>query len=189
MSARSLVFDVPDTIRGWGRLVRTPNGDWFDPPLPVALAAGGGSRPVRPPSQYAVPVDGADFNAVVHRVERDGVVEGHAGLVGRWFRDRIRVHHQSTQLPERPAPGWVVPPCAAPAGDWPRNPDEYPNFHVDVDDLEQTGAAVMVTVFRPSPRQAVLVVAAADVAAVENDYDLNCSTGCASCPAAALART
>jgi hypothetical protein len=167
MSARSLVFDVSDTIRAWGRLVRTPTGDWFDPPLPVALAGGGGSRPVPAPSPYAIPVDGADLDAVASRVERDGVVEGRAGLVGQWLGDRIRVHHQSAERPERPAAGWVVPPCAAPAGDWPRSPDEYPNSHVDLEDLEQTGAAVMVTVFRPGPRQSVLVVAAADVAAVE----------------------
>lgn len=95
------------------------------------------------------------------------VVEGHAGLVGRWLGDRIRVHQESTELTEPRAPGWVVPPCAAPAGDWPCSPDEYPNSDVDLDDLGQIGAAVTATVFRPSPRQAVLVVAAADVATVE----------------------
>jgi hypothetical protein len=104
MGARSLVLNVSDTIRGRGRLVRTPTGDWFDPPLPVALAAGGRGRPVRAPSQYAIPVDGADFDAVARRVERDGIVEGHAGLVGRWLGDRIRVHHQSIELPEGHGP-------------------------------------------------------------------------------------
>lgn len=167
MTARSLVFGVSDTIRGWGRLVRTPEGDWFDPPLPVALVAGGRSRSVRPPSQYAIPVEGADFDAVAFKVERDGVVEGQAGLIGRWLGDHIRVHQQSTDLPGRPLPEWVTPPCPAPAAGWPHSRDEYPNADADLGELEQTGAAVMVTVFRPSRRQAVLVVAAADIPAVE----------------------
>jgi hypothetical protein len=37
----------------------------------------------------------------------------------------------------------------------------------DLGDLELTGAAVAVTLFRPGPNRAVLVVAAGDVAAVE----------------------
>jgi hypothetical protein len=167
MSARSLVFNVSDTIRGWGRLVRTSEGDWFDPPLPVPLAAGGWSRPVPPPSEYAIPIDDADFDAIAFKVERDGVIEGHVGLVGRWLGDRIQVRHQSTNLPERPLPEWLTPPCPAPAAGWPHSSDQYPNPHADLGELKQTGAAVMVTVFRPSPRQAVLVVAAADIPAVE----------------------
>jgi hypothetical protein len=41
------------------------------------------------------------------------------------------------------------------------------NLDVDLGDLEATGAAVTTVVFRPSDDQAVLVVAATDVAAVE----------------------
>jgi hypothetical protein len=41
------------------------------------------------------------------------------------------------------------------------------NLEFDLGDLESTGAAVTVVIFRPGPDQAVLVVAASDVAAVE----------------------
>jgi hypothetical protein len=41
------------------------------------------------------------------------------------------------------------------------------NLDFDLGDLEATGAAVTVVIFRPSANQAVLVVAAADPAAVE----------------------
>lgn len=63
----------------------------------------------------------------------------------------------------------MIPPCPAPEGGWPHltwgHGDK--NLEYDLGDLEDTGAAVAMTIFRPSEDQAVLVVAAADPAAVE----------------------
>lgn len=41
------------------------------------------------------------------------------------------------------------------------------NLDFEIGDLQETGAAVTVTIFRPSDTQAVLVIAATDIAAVE----------------------
>ena len=62
----------------------------------------------------------------------------------------------------------MTPPCPPPDGGWPR-PAWGPgarNLSFDLGDLRETGAAVAVTIFRPSEDQAVLVVAADDTAAV-----------------------
>ena len=62
------------------------------------------------------------------------------------------------------------PPGPAPPGGWPvrRDGTEADDVGViDVDHLSGTGAATMVAVFRPGPNQAVLVVTAVDIAAVE----------------------
>jgi hypothetical protein len=67
-------------------------------------------------------------------------------------------------------PRWKAPPCPAPAGGWPRPPrwrDGDQNLDFDLGDLEETGAAVAVTIFRPARDRAVLVIAAADPDAVE----------------------
>ena len=59
-------------------------------------------------------------------------------------------------------------PCPAPDGGWPateRRGDVELSY--DVGDLATTGAATAITLFHPSKNQAVLVVAAADLAAVE----------------------
>lgn len=167
MDVRSLIFDVSDEIHGWGRLLRAPDGDWFDPPLPVTMVGNARGRPLPPPSGYAIPIEGADFDAVEFRTERDGVIEGHATIVGRWLGNRIEVHHQSVRRPEHPVPLWSDPPCQAPPGGWPQSLYEHQSINRDLGTLEETGAAVMVAIFRPSPNQAVLVVAATDVAAVE----------------------
>lgn len=55
-----------------------------------------------------------------------------------------------------------MPPCPLPDG----RPGGV-ELSYDLGDLAGTGAAVTVTVFHPGPNQAVLVVAAADLAAVE----------------------
>lgn len=65
-------------------------------------------------------------------------------------------------------PRWVAPPCPPPPHGWPivlRRSDVELGY--DLGDLELTGAAVAVTLFRLGPNRAVLVVAAGDVAAVE----------------------
>ncbi len=45
MDIRSLRFDVGHEVCGWGRLVRTVEGDFFDPPIPVRLP--GSRQPAR----------------------------------------------------------------------------------------------------------------------------------------------
>ena len=115
------------------------------------------------------PVEGADFDTVGWCYERDGAVEGNATIYGRWLGDRITVHHQTPQLPQTVRASWSDPPCPAPAGGWPRSREQNlpENLHVDLGDLEETGAAVTVVIFRPSTDQALLVIAAGDIAAVE----------------------
>ena len=98
MEARSLVFEVPDQIRGQGQLVRTRDGDWFDPPLLVPL---NWNRAAPTPSRYAIPVEGADFDTVAWRYEKDGAVTGNATIYGRWLGDRISVDRQTRNLPSR----------------------------------------------------------------------------------------
>jgi len=90
MDALRLVVDVGSRVTGWGRLVRTSAGTWFDPPLPVPAIGYANGRPVRDPSHLAVPVDRADFQAVTGHYERDGRVEGWANVTGEWRDPGIR---------------------------------------------------------------------------------------------------
>jgi hypothetical protein len=149
-------------------VVRDESGDWFEPPLPVALAAAGPHR-IRPPWRGAVRVAGASFDDLSDRFERDGAVEGSAALTGVWSAGLFQVEGQGRpEYPRHRATRWVTPPCPPPDGGWPR-PAWGPgarNLSFDLGDLRETGAAVAVTIFRPSEDQAVLVVAADDTAAV-----------------------
>jgi len=153
-----------------GRLVRTREGDWFDPPVPTRAVGYGPDGPP-PPHQtsYAIPVDAADFDAVEHRYERDGAIEGYAKIYGRWLGNRISVDRQTNETPGRRFSRWSDPPCEPPSGGWPHGMNgAYPeNLEFDLGDLETTGAAVTAVIFRPSDDQAVLVVAATDIPAVE----------------------
>lgn len=170
MDAHRYVLIFGEEVRATGRLVRTGEGDWFDPPLPVpAIGYGPGGAPAPRPSTFAVPVDGADFDHLAYRYERDGSIEGYATVYGTWRADRIRIDRQTDEPLEERSPTWSVPPCPPPPGGWPHGTDEQFGVDVDVDlgDLEDTGAAVTTVIFRPSDDQAVLVVAASDIAAVE----------------------
>lgn len=170
MDVRSLVFRTGDQIFGWGRLVRTAEGDWFDPPLAVAAIYYRNGPPAPRPSSFGTPAEGADFDAVERRYERDGAVEGYATIYGTWLGDRIRIERQANEPAERrSSPSWSDPPCPPPPGGWPRgmNGRDFNDLDFDLGDLESTGAAVTVVIFRPGLDQAVLVVAASDVAAVE----------------------
>jgi hypothetical protein len=157
-----------DRMTASGRVVRDETGDHFEPELPVLAI--GGPRGVRHPWEGAVPVVGVEFNELSRHLERDGVEEGFATLAGAWSSGQLLVDHQA---PPEPVPHagrqWMTPPCPAPEGGWPQprwlGPDK--NLDYDLGDLRETGAAVGISVFRPSEDQAVLVVAAADPAAVE----------------------
>jgi hypothetical protein len=163
VGARHLVFNDGDQIRGWGQLVRTPDGDWFDPPQMDGLAR---QQPPHP-SRYAVPADGADFAALAHRYEDHGAVEGFATVYGTWLGDRIQISRQTDEWPVAViSPRWDHPPCPPPNEGWPHS-QPADSLAFDLGDLQDSGAAVTVVIFRPGEEQAVLVVAAADVAAVE----------------------
>ena len=115
-------------------------------------------------------VAGADFDDLHDRFERDGAVEAFARLTGIWSDNQLRVEQQAAGPgpPARFVP-LVTPPCPRPDGGWPHvtwgHGDK--NLHFDLGDLRETGAVVALSLFRPSEDQAVLVVAAAEVDAVE----------------------
>jgi hypothetical protein len=150
MDTRSLRFDVGHEVRGWGRLVRTVEGDFFDPPIPVRLP---GSRQPGPPphraSRYGVRVEGADLAAVELRHTHGEAVEGYATVYGRWRVDHIAVHRQTQERPDPHHRRWSDPPCTPPSGGWPRgmNGRSVDNLEFDLGDLQETGAVVGVTTF------------------------------------------
>jgi hypothetical protein len=161
------VLRAGDRAGAWGRLVRTAHGTWFDPPLPVSLVLIH-PRPVSPPSQFAVPVSGADFTRVAQRYELDGDLEGWATVDGVWTGSELSIDRHSRRQPEPdPAPAWHTPPCPPPPGGWPHGTNYAGNLDFDLGDLLDSGAAVMVVTFRPGAGRAVLVVAAVDSATVE----------------------
>jgi hypothetical protein len=167
MDWEPLVLRDGDCVEAWGRLVRTRKGDFFDPPgmpRPAILTAR-----VWAPTGFGLRAIGADFDAVEGRKEYEGDVEGTATLTGHWIGGDLHVEAQTPQrLGERrrECPAWDTPPCPPPAGGWPHSKRDA-RLRFDLKHLEVDGAAVQVTVFHPSRTQRVLVVAAADPAAVE----------------------
>jgi len=167
MDVDGLVVREGDRAVATGRLVRNDRGDWFEPALPIA-AAGGLERRIRPAWTGAVRVAGADFRAVSARFEKDGSVEGWATVTGIWSGEQLRAERQDAPVPKPAHAPWVTPPCPAPDGGWPRTERRGDvELSYDPGDLTSTGAATAMTLFRPGTNQAVLVVAAADLAAVE----------------------
>jgi len=183
MDFASLIIREGDRVTAPGRLVRDETGDWFEPPVPVA-APGSLSRSVRPAWRGSVQIVGADFgDELTGRFKRDGAVEGYATVTGVWAADRLQVERQDLYVRRHhKIPSWTVPPCPPPEGGWPRQTwvygikdvqtgerpaAQYVGLDYDLGDLRETGAAVIVTTFRPSEDQAVLVIAAADPEAVE----------------------
>jgi hypothetical protein len=168
----TMVPRAGDQVRAWGRLVTEGRETWFEPPLPVPLMMIH-PQPVNRPRSEAVPVAGADFDAVADRYELDGEVEGWATVTGTWTGHLLRIEQQTASRPSVPddSPKWQVPPCPPPPGGWPQGiPPSgrgLGNLDFEVGDLEESGAAVTVATFRPGRDQAVLVVAAADPTAVE----------------------
>jgi hypothetical protein len=172
VDAQTLVLADGDEVTAWGRLVWDDRGTWFEPPLPVPLVHWQ-DPPVGRRWRAAVAVAGASLDRVADRRERDGLAEGWATLSGTWSSDGLAVHRQDPRIEpaeDKDDPGdWDKPPCPPPAGGWPKSDRgrEEDNLCVDLADLQETGAAVAVTTFRPGQGQLVLVVAAADVGAVE----------------------
>ncbi len=174
MEVEALVVREGNRVVASGRLVRNPDGDWFEPVFPFRLPRGI-ERRVAAVWRGAVPIVGANFDDLTNRFEHEGAVEGYAAVTGIWSQDQLRAMRltKPQNSPHR-YPGWATPPCPPPAGGWPRvdwrsgiwRRGER-NLDYDLGDLVDTGAAVAVTTFRPSEDQAVLVVAAADRDAVE----------------------
>jgi hypothetical protein len=169
MDARTLLFGDGDRFCGFGRLVHTADGDWFDPPLPERAVAYLDGRPAPTASPLATRVEaGADFTNLKRRYEREGAVEGLAMVYGVWDRGRILIDRQTADGRQPSYPRWTDPPCPAPPGGWPIGPLALHEVDLDLGDLTGTGAATAVVIFRPSKDHEVLVVAATDSAAVES---------------------
>ena len=146
MDITDLVLRDGDQVRAYGRIVVDGGVIWFEPPLPVLLVYPPG--PPRP-SGLGVPTAGVDL---------DALDDGWAALTGRWQGDRLVVTEQETRRPVQERTWrWDRPPCPAPAGGW---PEGAVNENIEVPpDLLSSIPVTAVAMFRPSPRQAVLVVA------------------------------
>jgi hypothetical protein len=139
VDAQRYVLVAGEEVRAYGRLVRTSEGDWFDPPLPVpAVGYGPGGAPAPLPSEFAIPVDGADFVHLAHRYDRDGSIEGLTTVYGVWRGDRVRIDRQTDEPLEPSSPIWSDPPCAPPPGGWPQgaNGGFVDNLDFELGDLE-----------------------------------------------------
>ena len=163
MDARRLVFEVGDRVTGWGRMVTDADGVWLDLARVIAL---GTVEDSRPRSNQSVRLIGAD--AVQAAALSDIDPASPITVTGVWLGDAIEVESQSRAAPPsaRVDRKWTTPPCPPPTGGWPRAERDQ-NLDFDRLALENSGAAVAVVTFRPSPYQAVLVVAAHDIDAVE----------------------
>jgi hypothetical protein len=161
MAARNLVFEAGDRVWTSGRFVAGPDGDWLDVARvhDLTFKSSGGK------SDRSIRLIGADFEAVSTDAapKRDPAF---VSVVGTWRDEAIEVETLSADLPA-PAPvtDRTEPPCPPPHGGWRRG---VPIGVVDLDigDLQSSGAIVNQVIFRPSPDQEVLVVAATDVEAV-----------------------
>ncbi|MFI0448202.1 hypothetical protein [Actinomadura sp. 6N118] len=159
MDVRELILRSGGRVRASGRVVSLDDAVWFEPPLPQ-------NQPLYPPGQepapcrsgYGVGVTGVDVRRLDRRRDKDGAVEGYARLTGTWLGDHLVADLQEPPVWHSPVvPEWKLPPCPAPAGGWPHQARrlEGPS--------EQECAALGITcvvTFRPSPSQAVLVLAA-----------------------------
>jgi len=158
MGARDLVFDVGDRVRTCGRFVTGPDGDWLD----VARVHDLTFKPSGWKSHLSIRLIGADVEAAFADAATNRA-PGFVSVVGTWRGDIIEVEEQSTDIPAlEPLARWTDPPCPPPRGGWRR---DVVTFELDFDlgDLQASGAIVDQVIFRPSPDQEVLVVAAGDV--------------------------
>jgi len=151
------------TASACGRVVTDGHEVWFDPPLPVPLIGyAPGQEPAPRPSGLGIRVDGVDLDKLERRREKDGAVEGWTCLTGVWRDGRLTVTEQGQGVGSRrenPAPQWTVPPCNPPAGGWPAGGVDE---NIDVEEDLHGPEVVTVTMFRPSARQVVAVIASDD---------------------------
>jgi hypothetical protein len=171
-----LVLRDGDLVRANGRVVVDGDDVWFEPPLPMTLVHYSSDPPPPRPSGLGVRTVGVDL---------DALDESWASLSGVWQNDRLVVREQANigrdfrrdlgpdfqrdlgpgvrrdlgpDVRREEEPGWDRPPCPPPPGGWPYGePDE----NIDVPpDLVSAYPITSLALFRPSPRQCVLVVAA-----------------------------
>jgi hypothetical protein len=161
MDVSALVFGDGDIVSGLGSLKVDSDGEWLDcihyVPLVSALR--------RPRSAYSVRLLGGDIGSFLG--DRNDVG---ATVTGIWRDDAIEVRSVAARPGPSPiTPSSSTPPCPPPSSGWRRGRvDENLEFEFELRELLANGAAVRVATFRPSRDQAVLVVAATDVAAVES---------------------
>lgn len=161
MAARDLVFEVGDQVRTWGRFVADPAGDWLD----LARINDLLPKPRGWKSDRSIRLIGADAEAVPTDFAANRV-PGCISVVGTWRGESIEVKAQSPEIPSRePIPDWMDSPCPPPPGGWPYGV-AVGNLQFHIGDLESSGAMVTRVLFRPSPDQVVLVIAATDIDAV-----------------------
>jgi len=165
-----LLLKEDDWCVAFGRVVDVSGRTTFEPPLFATQPYyRPGQAPTPRPSGLGVAVRGVDSTRLLDRREKDGASEGWVTLTGRWRKDELAVVDQRLERPVPPAYGqrWVFPPCPEPEQGWPVGED----VHVPAayETLQASGAAVHATVFRPTARSAVLVVAAADPAMVTDE--------------------
>ena len=159
MDVRALVFGDGDVVSGWGSLKVDSDGEWLDCIHYVPLVSG--LRSSR--SQFSVRLLGGGIGSVLGDLNDVG-----ATVTGVWRDDAIEVRSVAAGPGPSPiTPSISTPPCPPPSSGWLRGRVDE-NLEFDVGELLANGAAVRVATFRPSRDQAVLVVAATDVAAVES---------------------
>jgi hypothetical protein len=163
-----MVLADGERTEAFGRLVQNALGTWFEPPLPVPAT----DQPISPPSHLAVPVDGASLTNVARRQERDELIEGYATVLGRWVDGLLVVEHQApppqpVNEPDAAPESRRIPPCPEPPGGWPRRGRDRLG-PTEQGALQDSGAIVTATTYWPGPYQAVAVIAATDIVAVEN---------------------
>jgi hypothetical protein len=162
MDARSMVFGDGEPVITSGRPVVDDDGEWLDLARSVPLML---SPEPRPRSVFSVRLVGADLAAAVREF---GVAHayGWVTVVGTWRVDAIEVRSLSRYTPPAFGERWTTPPCPPPDGGWPRGTWAL-RSKIDFSELLASGAAVTVAIFWPSRTQAVIVVAASDIPAVE----------------------
>ena len=169
MDLAAVMFDVGDTVTGWGEIRDDGDGVWFDPPHPIPLVGlPPGQR--RPRSRNAVRLLDLDWPRIAEQTAtQPGPVW--SSITGIWRGDDLRVLSQRlappSGRPQEAFPDWSVPPCPAPEGGWPIG-DQLDL--VDLDLLQSSENCVTTVTYRPRPDIVVLVIAVTDVAAAEAQW-------------------
>jgi hypothetical protein len=165
MTLRKRVLRDGALVQAAGQVIAVDGAVWFQPPLPQRLVKVVPPRPPQP-DKLAIPAQGVDLDELSDVRRVGGALQGSATLTGNWSGGRLYVTAQSPPAwPPRYAPAWHRTPCPPPAGGWPQVDQDF--FRGVPEELRRSGAIVHLSLRRPSPTQAVLVVAAAQAAEVE----------------------
>lgn len=118
----ALVLRDGDTVSASGRVVSVPGRPVrFCAPVPESsIGYAPGHDPAPAYCGSGVDVQGVELSTLADRRQKAGAIEGQAQLTGTYAGGTLTVSRQSA--PVNP-PGRTIPdqpPCAAPAGGWPR---------------------------------------------------------------------